>query len=936
MFIELKGVKQNNLKGIDVKIPLYSFTVVCGPSGSGKSSLAFETLFAEGQRRYIESLSSYARQFLNQAPKPLLDSIHNIPPAIALEQKNTVKNSRSTVGTTSEVIEYLRLLYSKLSTAYCPNGHGVITSDSPTHVADCLINEWKGKKVYLCVAIHQEKKTMSASSLVSSLVTNGFQRILMNKSRSKKTKDMKVQEINKATRVRDLPKKDFYLVMDRLAVHGDSRGRIVDSISQAYHTSTKYNKQLGGSITVISTENEIRSFNEDLSCSQCDQTLPARSSQLFSFNSPVGACDHCKGFGNRLEIDEAKVIPNPNQSLREGAIAPFSMPSALQLRREMISFCRAKKIDLNKPYCKLTRKQQDLLWNGDSRFYGVKGYFEYLEAKKYKMHIRVFLSRFKTAFPCSECNGSRLKAVTDHFKIQDRSITDLCAMSLEELYEFLGFLKLTDFQKELVKNIYEQLMSRLRFLNEIGVHYLTLARQTRTLSSGEFQRLLLAKQLGMGLSQTLYVLDEPTIGLHPRNNDQLIKQLKELNELGNTLVIVEHDQDVIRHSDHIIEMGPGSGNHGGKIIFNGNQKAFLQCENSNTNGFLKKTQKKIYSPRPVDFRNYKYFIEIRGCRGHNLKNISAKIPLNRIVTVTGVSGSGKSTLVTETLYPALLTEMNIEYRRGESYKGLKGMESLKNVLHINQSPVGQSIRSNPATYLKIFDVIRDIFASTPKAQDRGYTSGTFSLNVEGGGRCPACKGLGYELIDMVFMDDIKATCQSCNGLKFRKEILEVQYKNRNIYEVLQMTVAEAMEFFVSYPNIHKPLNVLKWVGLDYLTLGQSTSSLSGGESQRIKIARELYNSNQKSTLYILDEPTTGLHFREVQLLMSILHQIVEIGGSVLLIEHNLEVMAQSDYMIDLGPEAGVQGGKVIAQGSPMEICKKKTHTGLYLKKYMNL
>ncbi len=935
MNIELKGVRQNNLKNIDVDIPINSFTVVCGPSGSGKSSLAFETLFAEGQRRYIESLSSYARQFLNQAPKPLLDSIANVPPAIALEQKNTVKNSRSTVGTTSEIIEYLRLFYSKLSVAHCPNGHGPIVSDSPTSAANKLIDEWEGKRVYLTVAIKQKEKRYNNTDFLKSLLADGFNRILVDKSRAKK--DLKVSpiEIGPQTKVKDLPKKDFFLVIDRLAINDEDRGRLVDSIGQCYEMSIKYNQQNFGAAQIISTENYVIKLSDSLSCSECSEVLPNRSPQLFSFNSPVGACSECNGFGNTLDIDEKKVIPNPTLSLKEGAIVPFFMPSAAKARRKLLNYCKSAKIDTDKPWNKLTAKQKETLWNGNSKFYGVRGYFEHLETKKYKMHVRVFLARFKTAFTCPTCEGSRLLPVTRHYLIQGKTITDLCEMSLKDLNEFVLGLNMTEYEKEMVKDIYEQLCSRLRFLNEIGVYYLSLSRQTRSLSGGEFQRLLLAKQLGMGLSQALYVLDEPTIGLHPRDNDQLIRQLKALNDLGNTLVVVEHDQDVIRESDHVIEMGPGSGYKGGSIVFNGTREEFEACETSNTNQFLASERKTMYSPRPVGLKDYKYFVELKGCTGRNLKNTSVKIPLNRIVTVTGVSGSGKSTLVTETLYPALLTECDIEYTRGEPYKKLVGTENLKNVLHINQSPVGKSARSNPATYLKIYDVIRDIYSGTLKGRNRGYTPGTFSLNVNGG-RCPVCKGLGYELIDMVFMDDIKTICQSCDGMKFRKEILEVKYKGKNIYEVLQLTVAEAMDFFVSYPNIRKPLSVLKQVGLDYLTLGQSTSSLSGGESQRIKIARELYKTNQKATLYILDEPTTGLHFREVQMLMSILHQIVETGGSVLLIEHNLEVMAQSDYIIDMGPEAGVDGGKIVAQGSPIDICKKKTHTGKYLKEYLNL
>lgn len=935
MFIELKGVKQNNLKNIDVNIPINSFTVVCGPSGSGKSSLAFETLFAEGQRRYIESLSSYARQFLNQAPKPLLDSIANVPPAIALEQKNTVKNSRSTVGTTSEIIEYLRLFFAKLAVAHCPNGHGPIKADSPTAVVDQLIEKWSGKRVYLTVHISKDQKRYKNADLLKSLLSDGFNRLLVDKSRAKKDLKTESLEIGPQTKIKDLPKKDFFLVIDRLAISEEDRGRMVDSLGQCYEMSMKYNQQNYGSAHIITTDNELLRFSDSFSCSQCDAVLPNKSPQLFSYNSPVGACQECNGFGNTLDIDEAKVIPNPNLSIKEGAIIPFAMPSAARAKRKLLNYCKSAKIDVDKPWNKLTAKQQEVLWNGNSKFYGVRGYFEHLETKKYKMHVRVFLARFKTAFTCPTCHGSRLITDTQHFLIDGKSITDLCEMSLKDLYQFVLNLKLSDYQKDMVKDVYEQLESRLRFLNEIGVYYLSLSRQTRTLSGGEFQRLLLAKQLGMGLSQTLYVLDEPTIGLHPRDNDQLIKQLKALNELGNTLVVVEHDQDVIKESDHIIEMGPGSGYKGGTIVFDGNRQEFEKCTTSNTNMFLTDIRKEVYSPRPVGLKDYKYFIELKGCTGRNLQNTSVKIPLNRIVTVTGVSGSGKSTLVTETLYPALLTECGIEYTRGEPYKKLVGAENLKNVLHINQSPVGKSERSNPATYLKIYDEVRSIFATTLKSRNRGYTAGTFSLNVNGG-RCPVCKGLGYELIDMVFMDDIKTVCQSCDGKKFRKEILEVQYRGKNIYEVLQLTIAEAMDFFVSYPNIRKPLSVLKQVGLDYLTLGQSTSSLSGGESQRIKIARELYKTNQKATLYILDEPTTGLHFREVQLLMSILHQIVETGGSVLLIEHNLEVMAQSDYIIDLGPEAGEEGGKIIAQGSPIDICKKKTHTARYLKKYLNL
>ncbi|MEM7647095.1 MAG: excinuclease ABC subunit A, partial [Pseudomonadota bacterium] len=626
------------------------------PSKS-QATTAFETLFAEGQRRYIESLSSYARQFLNQAPKPVLDSIHNIPPAIALEQKNTVKNSRSTVGTTSEVIEYLRLFFAKLAKGYCPNGHGEIVSDSPTSAADKLIKEWDGKRAYLSILISQKNKKLSNTLMLKSLLSDGYNRILVAKGRSAKTQKFEPIELSPKTKVKDLPKKDFYLVIDRFAIKEDDKGRMVDSLNQSYHASIKYNNQNMGSAFVISTENDIWRFSDSLTCSVCEETLPTPSPQLFSFNSPVGACETCNGFGNTLDIDEAKVVPNPTLSLREGAIVPFFMPSAARARRKLFTYCKNKKINMDTPWEKLPAKQREVLWNGNSQFYGVKGYFEHLETKKYKMHVRVFLSRFKTAFECPDCHGTRIKSVTQNFMINDQSISSLCEMSLKDLLNFITGLKLNKFEKEMVQDIYDQLLSRLQFLNEIGVHYLSLSRQTRSLSGGEFQRLLLAKQLGMGLSQALYVLDEPTIGLHPRDNDNLIKQLKALNELGNTLVVVEHDQDVIKNSDHIIEMGPGSGYKGGEVIFDGTQKEFLNFSDSNTNMFLTDKRKEVYSPRSVDIKDYKYFVEIKGCSGRNLNNVSTKIPLNRIVTVTGVSGSGKSTLVTETLYPALLTEI---------------------------------------------------------------------------------------------------------------------------------------------------------------------------------------------------------------------------------------------------------------------------------------
>ncbi len=933
--IILKNITQNNLKGVDLEIPVGSFTVVCGPSGSGKSSLAFETLYAEGQRRYIESLNSYARQFLNKAPKPHVEFINNIPPAIALEQKNSVRNSRSTVGTSSDVIDYLRLLFAKVAQAYCPNGHGAIEKHAPGAIADLTLQTLTDRRIYILAPVEKSSQILPDPKFIKLLLAEGLTRLYIPPAKAS-VKVGEFFEVTAKSKGTDLPKKDFFVVVDRLAVKKEDQGRLIDSLSQAYRTSVHLNKGTNsGRLKILTVEGDLFSYSDSLSCATCNYQFPPLSPQLFSFNSPVGACSKCNGFGNILTLDEEKVIPNPNLSLQQGALHPFTMPSAAQDKRELIKFCRDKKIDITVPWNKLPKKQQSQVWNGDTKFWGVVGLFDYLETKKYKMHVRVFLSRFKGSFPCDDCKGGRLKNFIKHIHVNGKSIQDVVTMTLAEAHDWFKGLTLTTKQKQSVSEVYSQLLSRLDFLVKIGVHYLTLDRQTRSLSGGEFQRLMLAKQLGMGLSETLYVLDEPTIGLHPRDNDRLIEQLKKLNEYGNTLVIVEHDEAVIRSSDHVVEMGPGSGSLGGEIVFTGITSDFLKNKNSLTAGYLdpQKTNKELLQPRPVDIDNYKYQIEIDGCRGHNLKNVHFQLPLNRLVTVTGVSGSGKSTLVTQTLYPALARLLDVEHIKGQPFKNIKGVDGIKNVLYIDQESLGRTERSNPLTYLKIYDLIRDLLASTPIAQERDYAPGTFSLNVDGG-RCPICRGLGYEEVDMVFMDNLKIPCESCKGKKFREEILDVTYKGKNVYEILTMTVQAAMDFFISHPQIRRPLAFLREVGLEYLQIGQSTATFSGGEIQRIKIARELLDSNHKDTLYILDEPTTGLHFREVHLLMNVLNKIVEMGGSVLLIEHNLDVIARSDYIIDVGPEAGEKGGKIVAQGSPFEIATKKTHTGIFLKKHL--
>ncbi len=940
------GIKQNNLKNIDVEIPLGSFTVICGPSGSGKSSLAFQTLYAEGQRRYIESLSSYSRQFLNKAPKPDLEGIENIPPALSIEQKNSVKTSRSTVGTNTEIVDFLRLLFEKLGDVKCPIHKISLHADSPSSGADRVLDCFPDQRGYILTPVPSKGRLMKGPQLLEFLKTEGFRRIYVPPT--KKPTWVKGTPLTKGAlgEVKDLedpslktlPAKEFFVVIDRLQFSKDERGRIADSLSLAFTTSLKISKEtIFPEARIVTTDGEQLILSEDNSCSVCGFRFPQLSTAFFSFNSPVGACQDCNGFGNRLELDPNKVIPNPSLSLNQGALSPFAMPSAQYDRRELRAYCKKKKIDMDVPWEKLSKKHQKEIWDGTKEFYGVKGLFDYLEEKKYKMHVRVFLSRFKSPFTCSTCGGSRLKPEVLQVKVGGKSIADLSSYTLKDLAKFMNELKLTENQAHIVREPLRQIQSRLRYLIDVGVGYLTIDRPTRTLSGGEYQRLQLAHQLGMGLSQTLFVLDEPTVGLHPRDTERLIGVLKDLRGLGNTLVVVEHDHDVILNANHVLEIGPGSGHLGGEVMFKGNSKDFLNHPESLTAKYLTGAMSKVptRTHRPVNIDQLKHSLIFEGCSGHNLKNINVKIPLNRLVTVTGVSGSGKSTLVSKTIYPAIARHLGKEFVPGLPYSNVKGMELLKGVILIDQSPIGKTARSNVLTYLKIFDAIRTIMASVGEAQSRGYSPGTFSLNVDGG-RCPVCKGVGSETIDMLFMDDVEIVCEACDGKRYRNEILDITYKGKNIHQVLNMTVQEAMDFFVAYPNIWRPLSVLKEVGLDYLRLGQSASTFSGGESQRMKLARELITAKQLKTLYIFDEPTTGLHFREVHLLLKVLHKLVEAGGSVLLVEHNLEIIHNSDYVIDMGPEAGDQGGEILCQGSPQELMSNpKSLTGRYLKDYVD-
>jgi excinuclease ABC subunit A len=938
--IILKGVKQNNLKNIDVSIPLGSFTVICGPSGSGKSSLAFQTLFAEGQRRYIESLSNYSKQFINKAPKPDLDDVENIPPAIALQQKNSIKNSRSTVGTNTEILDHLRILYSKIGSAQCPEHDLKLQSYTPISAAEYIVENLSNTKGYILMPVYSKLVSYKSKELLKILIQEGFLRGAVFKSEKWKSPDpfystddievFDLQSFEALSFVDD----DFYVVIDRCVVDDSELGRIFDSLHLCFNSYLKiHHEDTFGDSFFWSTDQRLYRFSEENSCSICDYKFPAFTPQLFSYNSPLGACSDCNGFGNTLEIDEKKVIPFPNKSLMEGAIAPFAMPSGRSDFRKLIKFCEAEGIDLHSPWEKLPLKHRDMIWKGHKKWFGVLGLFEHLETKKYKMHVRVFLSRYKSSFICNTCHGDRLKPDIKKIKVKEFNISEMSAYSLAELQTFFETTKFSDYEKLLCKEVLEQIRFRLEYLNKVGLGYLTLNRQTRTLSGGEFQRMNLAHQLGMGLSQTLFVLDEPTIGLHPRDNDRLIEILKDLHELGNTLVVVEHDHDVIKNSERILELGPGSGHKGGEIVYDGVTKDFLNSDSLTAN-YLR-TLATWHPPRDVRaFAKKEVALELNGANGHNLKNVNLRIPLKKFTTVTGVSGSGKSSLITQTLYPAIAYKLNIPAEPALDFKSIKGFEGLKNIVLMDQAPAGKTLRSSPATYLKIYDLIRNLFSTTREAKFFGFQPGTFSLNVDGG-RCPTCRGIGYESVDMIFMDDILILCEDCKGKRFRDNVLKVTFNGKNIHDVLEMTVEEAFKFFVAYPNIRKPLSVLKEVGLEHLKIGQSLSTLSGGENQRLKLSKQFLSHEFKNALYILDEPTTGLHFREIEMLLKVLHKLVEGGSTVLLIEHNLEIIKSSDWVIDVGPEAGDGGGQILFAGTPTDLAKQKSYTGKYLNEYIN-
>ncbi|MCZ0933437.1 MAG: excinuclease ABC subunit UvrA [Oligoflexia bacterium] len=930
--IEIVKAYQNNLKGLSVQIPLGSFTVICGLSGSGKSSLAFETLYAEGQRRYLQNLSNYLKQYIIQQSPPEVESILNLPPALALEQKNNVKSSRSTVASLSGLADHLRLIFEKLGQAHCPKHKIPLQAFSANQVTQYLLSHFQGERAFVLVPILGQNISNSKLFL-NSLRAKGFVRFLFPRGENLSLKQVKnIEDIKK------LPKKEFYLLLDRLVIEEKQKARMRDSFKQAFDLPKMFPSSsfvFSEKAIVQTLKGEKRFFSSRAKCPECSYEFPLPlTANLFSFNSPLGACQSCQGYGYILDIDENKVIPQPKLSLKAGAIQPFENPSARNWKTQLNKYCKENKISLTKSWCDLPHKHRKKLWEGQGAFKGIWGFFNRLEAKRYKMHVRVLLSRYKSTFPCPSCKNSRLRSELNFVFFHKKTFNDFMKMTLGKMQAFFEKEIMSDKEKETAEESFSALSGHLKYLNALGLSYLNLNRSVSTLSGGEFQRLNLSSQLGLALSQVLYVLDEPTVGLHPRDTARMIELLKELKKIGNTIVVVEHDPDIMENSDYIIEMGPGSGERGGEILWSGVTSRFLKQNNSNTVPYLKRKSIILKQFRPVNKSSYKYRLLLKKCSGHNLKNIDLFVPLNRFVVLTGVSGSGKSSLAVQTLYPALKQSLSQEVLSSLSYEELLGSEFLKDVILMTQEDMGRSSRSFVVSYIKVFDFIRQSFANTVLSKRLGFSSSHFSLNVEGG-RCPACRGAGYQEIDMAFMDPLKIECEECKGKKFKKDILRVYLRDKNIHDLLNLTVEEAFDFFRGEAPLLRAFSSLKEVGLSYLTLGQSIGSLSGGERQRLKLSRELLKSIQEKTLYILDEPTKGLHFKELELLLRVIDRLVETGGSFLVIEHNLDFIKSADFVIDMGPSAGRQGGQILAEGSPLEIMTcKKSHTGQFLKKFI--
>ncbi len=952
--LEVRGARVHNLKTVSVSLPHNKLTVITGVSGSGKSSLAFDTIYAEGQRRYVESLSAYARQFLERMDKPDVDEITGIAPAIAIRQKNATRNPRSTVATQTEIYDYLRLLYARAGQTFCHVCGREVKKDSPETAADeILATLHEGTRFYVLFPIIQESQGKSTKAVrkparkqgrdeaVADLSTTAYLISLLQQGFSRLYRNGEVIEL---ARPEDYKFNDFentYVLIDRLAASSEIRQRLVDSLETCFregHAATiqvqgsKFKVQSGQATINLEpgTLNfEPLRFSDRFICKYDGTVYEEPEPQLFSFNSPFGACPVCQGFGNTIGVDYDLVIPNPLLSLKGGAVEPFTRPQHAWAQKELMKYAASAGIDANKPFADLHDFQQNCIIYGDEGWRGIKGFFKWLETKKYKLHVRVFLAKYRGYTRCPECGGARLRQEARDVKIDGRSLPEILDLSITDAYEFFETVKLSEEREKIAEKLLLEIRRRLKFLVEVGLEYLTLSRLAATLSGGEAQRIQLATNLGSLLVGTLYVLDEPSIGLHPRDNARLVKILENLRDIGNTLLVVEHDEDTMRAADHVIDIGPFAGELGGEIVFEGTLAGLMKNKSSLTARYLRgDAEIKIPQKR---LKPGKEKIKITGAREHNLQNISVEIPLGMLVCITGVSGSGKSTLVHDVLYADLKKQRSEWNSHVGLFKEITGGELIDDVVLVDQSPIGRTPRSNPVTYIKAYDAIRDVFAATQTAKSKGFNSSHFSFNVPGG-RCETCQGSGTVTVEMQFLADVELTCEDCRGRRFRDEVLAVKYKGKSIAEALELTVREAIFFFKDVKKLVNRLKVLDSVGLGYLRLGQSATTLSGGEAQRVKLASHLTQTANLKTLFIFDEPTTGLHFEDINKLLAAFRALIENGASLVVIEHNLDVIKTADWIIDLGPEGGIGGGEIVATGTPEKIAKNtKSHTGRYLR-----
>lgn len=912
--IYIQGARLHNLKNIDVRIPRHKLVVITGLSGSGKSSLAIDTLYAEGQRRYVESLSAYARQFLGRLNKPEVDAILGIAPAIAIEQKVNATNPRSTVGTSTEIYDYLRLLYSRIGITYSPISGEEVKKNTVTDVIDYVRPKPVGDRMLLLAPIHPEEGR-NMKEKMQALVQQGYARVQID------GKSYRMHQLDQM----DLKKHSIYLIIDRIVKQDeeDFYNRLADAVELAFYEGkgTLYIEAID--------ENNRKEFSNKFEADGMEFIEP--NNHLFNFNNPYGACPTCEGYGDVIGIDEDLVIPNTALSIYDNAIFPWRGDSMSWYRDQLINTAYKFDFPIHKPWFELTEEQKELVWNGNKHFTGLHDFFNHLESKAYKIQNRVMLSRYRGKTRCSTCGGKRLRKEASYVKVNGKSIQDLVTLPLNKLYDFFENLQLSDYQQKVAVRLLIEIKNRLSFLMDVGLSYLNLNRRSSTLSGGESQRINLATSLGSSLVGSMYILDEPSIGLHPKDTQRLIKVLHALRDLGNTVIVVEHDKDIMKHADHIIDIGPEAGTYGGKVVAEGTYKEILKA-NSLTAKYL---NKQMQIPIPQERRSSKYFIKVIGARANNLKNIDIQIPLHCFTAITGVSGSGKSTLVRNILYPALQRELvGIGDKPGQ-FTALKGdIDKIESVEFVDQNPIGRSSRSNPVTYIKAFDDIRHLFANQKLSNIRTYKAKHFSFNVDGG-RCDTCKGEGTVTVEMQFMADVHLICEECKGKRYKKEILEVKFQEKNISDILQMTVDNAITFFNQFEQdkIAKKLQPLQDVGLGYVQLGQSSSTLSGGEAQRIKLASFLLKGmSTKTTLFIFDEPTTGLHFHDIQKLLDSFNALLKNGHSLLVIEHDLDLIKSADYIIDLGKEGGEKGGYLIAAGTPEEIAENKdSYTGQYLK-----